>query len=266
MDAVRVRASSLSDLFDCPARWYARNIQGIRLPSSGTARLGTAVHAGAAAFDLSRIRDEHPISVDDAAGAVVDSILDQSEDTDWGDLSPKKAEPVALGLHRLYCQNVAPRFQYVAVEASGEDLEIQDLGIRLTGTTDRVFTDELGNLGVADIKTGRSVVDTAGAVKTASYAAQIGVYELLAEQATKRRITAPARVIGLQAWKTARGQRAGIGEVSGARDLLIGTEDEQGILEMAAGIIRSGAFFGNPRSSLCNEKYCPAWATCRFRR
>jgi len=35
---IPIRASSLAELFDCPARWEAKNLLGMRMPSSGAAR------------------------------------------------------------------------------------------------------------------------------------------------------------------------------------------------------------------------------------
>ena len=66
------------------------------------------------------------------------------------------------------------------MEATCERLEITDLGLALTGTTDRITTNALGELGIADIKTGKTAVAADGTVRTAGHAAQIGVYELLA--------------------------------------------------------------------------------------
>ena len=31
-------------------------------------------------------------------------------------------------------------------------------------------------------------------------------------------------------------------------------------------MIRSGDFYGNPKSQTCNEKYCPVFNECRWRR
>lgn len=261
---MKIRASSLSDLFDCPARWEARNILGMRLPTSGAAQLGTAVHAGTAIYDQSRIVDAG-LTPEDAAGAVVDAIRHPEQEVSWEDSSPREAEPIALALHRKYCAEISPQFQFTDVEAQCNQLEIADLGITLTGTTDRVFVSPEG-FGIADLKTGKSVVSTDGTVRTAGHAAQIAVYELLAEASTGRPIDAPAKIIGLQAAKTEAGRRAAVGEIVGAKELLVGTEDAPGLLEIAASFLKSGVFYGNPRSSLCNPKYCPAFSTCRFRR
>lgn len=263
---VRIRASSLSELFDCPARWEAKHIKGMRLPTSGAAQLGTAVHAGTALFDQSRIV-QAGLTIDDCLGGVVDAIYKPETEVDWSDSSPKEAEQIATALHKKYCREISPRFEFADVEAECESLDIPDLGIRLTGTTDRIYQDQLtGFYGIADLKTGKAAVGSDGAVKTAGHAAQMAVYELLAEQATGKAIDAPAKIFGLQVAKTESARRAGIGEIRDAKDLLIGSDEEPGLLEIASGFIKSGTFFGNPRSSLCNPKYCPAYNLCRFRR
>lgn len=264
-DLFKIRASSLPELFDCPARWEAKNIRRIRLPTSGAAQLGTAVHAGTAFFDLSKIKAAG-LSVDDCAGEVVDAIWKPESDIDWGEMSQREAEPIALALHRRYCTQISPCFQFADVEAECQELDITDLGISLTGTTDRIYQNDTGEYGIADIKTGKASVSADGTVKTSGHAAQIAVYELLAEQATGKPIDAPAAIIGLQVAKTEAGRRAAVGTITGAKELLVGTEEQTGLLEIAAGFLKSGIFFGNPRSSLCNKKYCPAYQICRFRR
>lgn len=261
---MKIRASSLPELFDCPARWEAKNVLGLRLPTSGAAQLGTAVHAGTAIYDQSRIVDAG-ITAEDAAGAVVDAIWKPETDVNWEDSSPREAEPIALALHRKYCAEISPQFEFTDVEAPCNALEIADLGITLTGTTDRVFIGPEG-CGIADLKTGKAAVSTDGTVRTAGHAAQIAVYELLAEASTGRAIDAPAKIIGLQVAKTDSGRRAGIGEIVGAKELLVGTEDAPGLLEIAAEMIKSGRLYGNPRSSLCGKKWCPVYDSCRFRR
>lgn len=261
---ISIRASALSELFDCAARWEAKHISGMRMPSSGNAVLGRAVHAGTALYD-SCVLEGAPISPDDAAGAVVEIIHHPDEDVDWGDDRPQEAESIALALHGMYCRQIAPVQDYVAVEATCECLEITDLGIALTGTTDRVTRTATG-YGIADIKTGKSVVAADGSVKTQGHAAQIAVYELLAEHSTGVPMDAPAQIIGLQAAKTAGGRRAAIGTIAGGRDLLLGSEEAPGLLEHASAILKSGLFPGNPRSMMCNKKYCPAFERCRWRR
>lgn len=263
--STRIRASSLPDFLDCPARWEARHISGKRLPSGPESVLGTAVHAGTALFDESRIVGAG-LTIDDAAGAVVDAVHDPKEEVDWADEKPAQIEKTALSLHTLYCREISPKVNFRAVELTCEDLELSDLGITLTGTTDRIYEDEWGNLGICDLKTGKAVVRTDGHVSVSKYAPQIAVYELLTSITAQTPITAPAQIFGLQAAKTERGQRAGIGTIENARELLLGTDIRPGLLQMVSQILQSGMFWGNPRSMLCNEKFCPIFSACYWRR
>ena len=263
-EAIKIRASSLAELFDCPARFEAKYVKGLRLPASDTARLGTAVHAGAALFDQ-RIIEGNPLTPDEAAGAVVDAIHHPDEEVDWGESSPREAESIALPLHKMYCEQIAPLQSYIAVEATCDDLPIEDVALVLTGTLDRIY-ETSGCLGIGDIKTGKSAVGADGKVNTKGHAAQLGVYELMASRATGLPIDAPAKIFGLQVAKTDKGRRAGVGEISGARSLLVGGDEGPGLLTIASNMLHSGLFYGNPKSQICGEKYCPAFHICRWRR
>lgn len=264
--SITIRASALSDFFDCPARAEAKHLLGKRVPSNGKALLGSAIHKSTAVYDRSQLEGQG-ITIDEAAGAAVDLIHKPEEETRLDDdEKPADIEKVAVALHRLYCTTIAPTQEYAAVEVQCEKLEIVDLGITLQGTTDRVR--KVGDgYGIADLKSGGNAVAADGKVKTNGHAYQLGVYELLAESASGIPITEPARIIGLQTGKTERGQRAGVSDgVSGARDVLVGDADSPGVLEMVSKMIHSGIFPGNPRSMMCHEKYCPVYAACKFRR
>lgn len=265
-DSVLVRASSLGNLFDCPARWAATHIDGKRMPSNGKAMLGKAVHASTAVFDQSVI-DGAGITINEAASAAVDVIhcREIDEEVNWEDDSPGDAEKIALSLHSKYCTLVTPKQNYRAVEIKCDSLEIKDLGITLTGTTDRIRETDDG-FAICDLKTGKAAVSADGAVKTGGHAYQMGVYELLAEQASGVPITAPAQIIGMNTAKTEAAQRIGTGEISGAREVLLGDGEVPGILENAAKLIHSGNFWGNPKSMLCHKNYCPIYSTCKFRK
>lgn len=261
---ITVRASSLPELFDCPARWEAKHILKKRMPSSPNALIGTAVHAGAAAYDSANLLGS-PINVDDAAGAAVDAIHNPKEEVDWAGESKQEAEDIAVALHGLYCKELAPQQNYVAVEAKCESLKISDLGITLTGKVDRVRQTEDG-LGIADIKTGKTAVAADGKVNVKGHAAQLAVYELLASASVGQPMSAPAQVLGLQVAKTPKGLRAAAAEVENTRELLVGDEESPGLLGYAASILKSGMFCGNPRSMMCDAKYCPIYGHCKFRR
>lgn len=261
---IPIRASSLAELFDCPARWEAKHILGMRGPRSAAAQLGTAVHAGTALFDQSHLPGGTPLSADDAAGAVVDAIHKPEEEVDWEETAPRDAERIALALHTRYCGEIAPQQVYRGVEVKCESLELPDLGIALTGTTDRV-REVGGSLGITDLKTGGRAVGADGRAVTQGHAVQLGVYELLAEHAMGLHITAPAQIVGMNTGKTPAAQRVGTGEVPNARAALIGTEESPGLLEHASRLIHSGAFYGNSKRFLCSAKYCPRHPVCTFK-
>jgi len=262
---VTIRASSLGDLFDCPARWEAKHVLGMTMPMGGAAALGKAVHASTAVFDRSTI-DRAGITIDEAAAAAVDAIHKPDEDVAWDDdWQPATVEGIALALHGRYCRDIAPQQTYRAVEVLCDRLEISDLGIALTGTVDRLHVNDAGN-GITDLKTGKTAVAADGTVSTKGHAYQLGVYELLAHAASGIEIDATAQIIGMQTGKTEKAQRIAIAQIHDARAVLLGDEHSQGLLHTASNIVHSGAFFGNPRSMLCNPNYCPRYNKCGYRR
>lgn len=259
-----IRASSLSTLFDCAHRFEGEQLLGMRKARSAPAQLGTAVHAGTAVFDASRLPGAAPMSIDDAASAVVDSIYHPEEDVAWTDMPASCAEKIALALHTKYCADVAPTQTYLGVEVKCERLELPDLGIALTGTTDRIRITSGGRNGIVDLKTGKRAVGADGKPETKKHAMQLGVYELLAEHASGVSITAPAQIVGMNTGETPATQRVGVGEVRDARAALVGTSELPGFLQQAARIVQSGDFPANPNSFLCSPKFCSRWNSCRF--
>lgn len=264
-ESVIIRASSLAELFDCPARWEAKHLLGMTTPSTGAAALGTAFHASTAVYDRGHL-ESSGVTAEEAAAAAVDAIHRPDRDVIWDDdWQPATAERVVLSLHHRYCAEIAPGQTYRAVEVACQRLDITDLGIALTGTVDRVHETPEG-LGISDIKTGKSAVAADGTVPVKGHAYQLGVYELLAQAASGLPITAPAQIIAASTGKTERGQRLAVAPIRDARTALLGDENMPGALEAASRIVRSGAFYGNPRSMLCAPAYCPRYTTCGYRR
>jgi hypothetical protein len=250
-----VRASAFQELLDCAQRFYWKQIEGLRMPSSGAAHLGTALHKSTAAYDQSRL-DGDGATPDDTAAVLVDAIHQPEEDVDWGDENPKRAEQIGLQLHTGYCTQVAPQQDYQAVELECEALDVatEHGTVRLTGTTDRVRRTPQGS-GIADLKSGKRAVGTDGKAVTQGHHVQLGVYSLLAEHVMGEPMAAGAEVIGLQTTSKAR---VGTGEVADVYTPLVGTDDHPGLIEMAAQMLEAGLFPPNPRSPICSPKYCPA--------
>ncbi|ONT90133.1 hypothetical protein A8E53_17855 [Burkholderia cenocepacia] len=260
-----VRASSWAGLFDCAYRWEGihllkmRNVVGLR------AALGTAIHAGTAVFDQARL-DGSGLTVDDAAGAFVDKLRDPENEFDptRDDLSLPEAERIGLSLTTKYCLEVAPRYDFIAVEMETKPLDIECGGgitIRLTGTMDRarVRRTALGP-GIADLKSGSAAVQKGVAV-TKGHGPQIGTYEMLYEHTTGDQIGDTAEIIGL---KTKGTPEVATAPIANAKRVMVGTEETPGLIQFAADMFRSGRFYPNPKSLLCDKKYCPRHSTCQF--
>lgn len=265
---IRVRASSLSGLFDCASRWEAIHILGMKTKTSMRAALGTAIHASTAKFDLSRMNGEG-LTTEETAGVLVDSLKEQASEiaVDDDDLQPASAEKIGLKLHAMYCDEFSPKFDFAAVELETKPLEVECEGVTilLTGTLDRARVyrprSENPGLGLSDVKTGKTAVQK-GAAKTKGHAMQVGMYELLIEHSLGVPITEPAEIIGL---KTAGNPEIATGRIENARKIVLGTADTMGALDYAAAILKAGLFTPNPSSNLCGEKYCPRYSTCPVR-
>lgn len=265
MSVTTVRASSWGSLFDCAYKWQGVHLLGIRSTSSPRALLGTAIHASTAAFDIARVNGQE-LSAFDAAEHLVQTLRHPEFDVDWrgADITPREAEATGLALHTRYCTDISPQYQFVAVELETRPLEIDCGGgviVRLTGTLDRArIKQDADGVGIADVKTGVAAVAD-GVAKTKGHKPQIGTYELLYEHTTGDPCTAPAEIIGL---KTKGKPEAATGEIIGARELMVGTDDYPGLIQYAADMFRTGLFPPNSQSPLCSARYCPRWKICPY--
>lgn len=263
-----VRASSWPALFDCAYRWYWQNVVGLRSPWSGAALLGTAIHAGTGRFDAARLAGSG-CAVEEAVDASRAELSDKAGEAEWDDkLDAKSADEFAIRLTARYCAEESLKHDFTAVELPCEALDIVTAHgtVRVTGTTDRVHVLPDGRRGIADLKTGARATektpDGGRRAVTKGHHLQLGIYTLMAEQASGEIMDAPARVIGLQTTKEAP---IASGDVPDVKTPLLGTEEAPGLIEIAAMMLKSGIFPPNPKSMLCSAKYCPAHAQGRCR-
>lgn len=268
-EIVRIRASSWADLFDCAYRWEAKELLGMRMPTNFPAHLGTSLHKSTAAFDQGRI-EKAGVTADDVAGVFVDSLHQGLADIDRrdNDLTVAEAEQIGLNLHKKYCNEVSPRFNYRAVELTAQPLDIDcdEVTVRITGTMDRTRIraakqSKKKGIAINDVKTGKRAANNKGRADTKAHQLQLGVYELLAEYSLSEVINGPATIIGLQ---TTKKSNIGISEIHNAQRTLVGTPEQPGLIQMAATMLKTGTFPPNPRSMLCHPRYCPRWQTCIF--
>ncbi|MDF3081078.1 PD-(D/E)XK nuclease family protein [Burkholderia sola] len=133
--------------------------------------------------------------------------------------------------------------------------------IRLTGTMDRARVRRTAlDPGIADLKSGSKAV-AQGVAVTKGHGPQIGTYEMLYEHTTGELIADTAEIIGL---KTKGTPEVATAPVKNAKRVMLGTEETPGLIQFAADMFRSGRFYPNPKSLLCDKKYCPRYGICQF--
>lgn len=261
----KVRASSWGRLFDCAYGWEGTHLLGLSMPSGLRAQLGTGVHASTAAFDRGRLPGATPISVDDAAGLAVDAIAKPDREVDYSrdDLTIREATAIALRLHTAYCHDLSPRYEFVSVEQTLQPLAIDCGGgifVHLTGQMDRArVVQAAGGVAIPDVKTGRRLVAKDGTVATKGRSAQLGTYQLLYEH-TEHVPTVGGQILALDT----ESARTGASKVWDAKRVMVGTPEAPGLIEIAAGMFRTGLFPPNPSSPLCQERYCARWSRCPY--
>lgn len=264
---VSVRASSFGSLFDCAYKWEGQHILGMKMPSSPRAHLGTAIHSGTAIYDLAMLEKIEGFTSKDAAESMLHELRNPEYEVNWAaesDLTPKKAEIIALSLLDLYIAKIAPNYTFIDIERKVQPLDI-DTGagviIRLTGSLDRARVSKCGSgVSIVDVKTGRLAVTAEGLAKTKGHRPQLGTYEILYEQDTGIACD-DSEIIGLKTFGT---PAAATAKVSNAKQLLLGTDNQKGYIQMAGEIFRSGLFTPNPQSQLCSAKYCPRFNSCIY--
>lgn len=262
---ITIRASAWPSLFDCAMRFEHMTLRGERMPVGIRAVLGTALHASTAVYDRAAI-DHAPVRIDDAATVFIAKLHTPDYETDYtgDDLTPQKAEAIGLALHRLYCTEIAPRMHYTDVETTLKPFDIAcgDVTVTLTGSLDRSRVAQGPHQAkpvIPDLKSGRAVI-AKGRAKTKGRSAQLGTYQLLYEH-TRGVETGGAQILALQATSK---PAVAVSPVFDARRVMVGTENEPGLLEYAARMFETGIFPPNPSSNMCNKKYCAHWDSCKF--
>lgn len=229
------------------------------MPSSPAALIGTAVHAGAAAYDEAR-RSGAPIPMDEAALIARDAVEHPEQEVDWRNDEYTKTEAlmVAGWTTGLYVTRVADTMTYVSVEEQLPDVTIRvgEVDITLTGHVDRIRIDDTGAVGVSDLKTGRRI-------HPAVHRPQLAVYRTMATVARPElAITGNDEIIAMD---INNGTVERVALPGDSMAMLVGSEGRPGLLHHVASMMKNETFYGNPRSQLCSAKFCPRYKACPFK-
>jgi hypothetical protein len=240
----------------------------MRRPSGIRALLGTAVHAGTAAFDQAKL-DRKPITAMEAADYLLDALHKPTDEVDYKQdrsINMKQAEQIGLTLLTKYCHEISPRYEFKAIEMKMQPMDIDcgdGLIIRLKGTMDRAriaYANEGHGALIPDVKTGARLFTEDNEVILKARSAQLGAYQLMYEDNTGEH-TVGSEIIALE---TTASARVGVSKTFDAKRAMTGTPTQKGLIEYAAGIFKTGDFLPNPQSALCSEKFCSRYSTCLF--
>lgn len=262
---IPIRASSFGNYLDCGYRWEAEILLGMRKRPGIRTWLGSSIHHGTAVYDQAII-DGSPISVDDAAGELVDMLWSPDEKLEPDPkFSLKEAERIALILLSRYCKDIAPKQNYSSVEAPLKPFRV-DIGggvvLEFTGTMDRARVSvTLNGDVVLDVKSGARLIDSETArVHIKAHIAQTGIYQLCKEN-TDGRYTIGSQIAALQ---TTSKPQVGVSHIFNAKAAMLGDENRPGLIEIAGNALKAGVFLPNNRSQFCSKKFCVRWDACAF--
>jgi len=277
MKKVEVRASSWADLFDCAYRWEGVHRFGMNKPISPRMHLGTAIHETTALADLAHMNlDDYTPS--DVADIFMHNFHYPKYEVDWTytDAPMISLEHTGVKLAVDYHNIVTPLYEFDAVEKQIDDVEIEvpkhGITIVMTGKMDRsrIITSDPGgsypwpiakrNKRIVDLKTGKQAVEN-GRAKTKGNIAQVAAYQLIEQVASGEAVDSTAEIIGM---KTAGTTEIGFAEIPKAMDIMTGTEDTPGMIEIAANMFKEELFPPNPFSLFCDKRYCPRWEKCLY--
>lgn len=258
-----IRSSSLTGWPDCERRFAARAIPEIveghgyqlrKVYGSIGGKIGTATHAGAAVLLSTKIKTGETGDVNDAIDAGMDSLRAEiAQGALWDDASPtiNDAEKQTRRMVVAYNVFVAPRIKPVAVEL--EMVARFSPTLRLIGHMDVCESDQ-----IRDTKTG---------IRRRPNHPQYGAYALL-RRAHQYSVSAffedyiprtPAKRVQAE-------------PVSVQYPVATCEQAASKILKRIDAAVQDfahhgdpWAFLPNPSSSLCGEKWCPAFGTkfCR---
>lgn len=259
---ITVRCSSLSQYTDCPRRWAARHLRGIlysagfylrSLPSSVGAVIGSGTHA-AIAFDL-----EHKMRTGDLARfqhAIDHGIAEleeriEQEGVAYDEISQDKsgAQAQVMRLARVYREDIGSKITPIVVEERMNTRHAT--GLIISGQIDNLL--ERPNR-LRDVKTGK---------KRGANFAQYGGYSRNLRAHGKPIASIKEDFIARVALNKEQPRVVPVDYDIDVCEM----QAEQTIQRIARDygqFERTGdreVFAANPASSLCNERFCPAWGT-----
>jgi superfamily I DNA/RNA helicase/RecB family exonuclease len=203
-EPVRMTASALTALEQCPARWFLEREAGGACETNQAQGFGSVVHELADRIG----RGDLP-----ADAAVVDELMAEV-DTVWGRIpfrtpwsAAREREEVRRALGRFIAWHNRPDGRTVLATEHPFETEVELPGgqkVRLHGFADRLELDSEGRVVVVDLKTGKYPDSDV------SRHPQLGLYQLAVDRGAVADVAGPARSGGAELWQLRQDSRTGL--------------------------------------------------------
>ncbi len=260
-EPIRLSASALAGLLQCPAKWFLEREAGGSSTSSQAQGFGNVVHAIADRVARGEV-GTGPDALEELMG-LVDEVWDQlSFRTPWS--RARERDQVRQALARFLDWHTRPGARTVL----GTEQELKALvelpdgqQVSLRGFADRLEIDEEGRVVVVDLKTGK-VAPTGSEVETDP---QLGFYQHAVDHgAADELVGRPATAGGAELWQLRLESRGRLKVLSQAppepdEDGLVPVERQ---LSEAVRTLRLEEFEARPAPKICERcaftSFCPA--------
>jgi superfamily I DNA/RNA helicase/RecB family exonuclease len=258
---VRLSASALQSILECPAKWFLEREAGGERPSTSSQGFGTIVHALAERVASEELADA---TVDDLM-PLVDEVWHRMEwRTPWA--AERGRDDVRRVLERfLNWHRRAEARKVIAQEAELDAVvELPGGPVRLHGFADRLELDADGNVVVVDLKTGKGKP----ADKDLATNPQLGLYQLAVDHGAAaewagQATSGGAELIQLRHPAPRQAQLPKVQAQQPATDDAPLAVEEQ--LDGAARAVREETFVARPVDQVCRycsfKAVCPAWSS-----
>ncbi|MGI9156859.1 MAG: ATP-dependent helicase [Marmoricola sp.] len=243
-EPVRMTASALSSIDQCPARWFLEREAGGASETNQAQGFGRVVHELADRIS----RGELP-----ADAAAIDDLMQQVDGV-WGQIpfrtpwsSGREREEVRKALARFIAWHNRPGARTVLDTETKFEAEVtlpDGQTVSLCGFADRLELDADGAVVVVDLKTGK-YAPSAADIKNHP---QLGLYQLAVDHGAVSELAGEATSGGAELWQLRQGSRTGlkVQEQPPQQPGADGRTAVEGQLVDAVGAIRAEAFEARP--------------------
>jgi len=231
----------------CPAQYYFRYEEGIKMPPRSALTKGKCVHKGIEHNYRQKIESKEDVKVNEVKEVVSSEFDERKDETDWRDgEDPGKIKDRTVGLAEMYHVNMAPTIQPLWVEQEVE-VPIETFGLVLKGYLDLVDED----MWIRDNKTTGRTPNKSTVDKSLQLSAYYFAYRAITGESPKGvkldymvDIKTP-KLVTFEGTRTDR-------EI----DRFVNTAGS------VAAAIKNNVYYPNEGNFMCSPEHCGYWDIC----